>query len=1063
MNIIMELLIQEKGMEKMRNDVKRGIVRSAAAAIAAGLALTSGAYSAGAVSVETVKLKNNGEILQAPIAGGFTSSVRVTNDTDGEKSVQLITAVYDDLTGRLSGISTSEKTPLTAGDGATLEAPTNLETADGYTVKNYVWQSLGGTMTPYGAAQGGIIEASASTAVKGGVCVSWKEITEIKNASYKIRKNGAYTGAALAANAASYYDDEGTADDSYEVIAVDANGSIVASSASVIPELITVDVPSQPNIPDPEPVYSFDASQEITVTGSAESPAEWFSYSSADKQIGIMRDATTLDADTNKSSIGSDGCWTIHECAGRKALYTTNYQRPDKTQLQKGYIYADAGSSITKDDTALSLTVTYYDTNRSASFQLQYIDSSGAVKTIVMGQGASSGWITATYLISDAGFNAGFNTLGGADFRFYAAGYPINIAKISIAKTAAHYSDASFTAGDENIINGGGTESVKRSNDSSLQVVGFELTSDESGNLISAVNTDTGYLYVGDIDGKSAVGSGKLTRPDGNTRDGMIGVNLSPELFNQGDSEVVIEAVYNSKYAVPQLQYISGRTDSSFSVARASGVISDYDGDWKKVTHTLSNAHFNDIYKGKSSALIDGTAAFRYYTAGGARYYIHSVRVMTKPYYDNIAAPMYDYEKAYKAYLDSLTDKTPNAASLYPNGASVSFVNSAQVSDGLTIDDRYVTTDEAVDANILFTADGSAVQTTNYLGKNYTDSRKRLTYIYVNADKSYMNGIADNFAQFRLTYLDNFKNNITLQYVNTSGNVETLYYGGTASGKWKTVAFNVKNANLCASSLLNGFDFRIGVLTDEPSEENPNPVQIAIKEIRLCEESSWQQANDFSSEPRVYIAADSIAASYSDRSEIFNRYGWGEKLNLGVEIFNNAIPGASTKSFNSAFKAIAENIGKNDYVIMCFGHNDSMVNKPAAYTTVEEYKERLSAYIKQVQKRQAIPVILTSIPTLSSDGTVEYEGTAIQPYREAAMETGKQLGAVCFDIGAEFAAMLEKCGTAEEKAAYFVPDSETSTTFVHLSEQGASYIAELVEKALKNSDSVRVLKSYIPD
>ena len=91
MNIIMELSIQEKGMEKMRNDVKRGIVRSAAAVIVAGLALTSGVYSAGAVSVETVKLKNNGEILQAPIAGGFTSSVRVTNDTDGEKSVQLIT------------------------------------------------------------------------------------------------------------------------------------------------------------------------------------------------------------------------------------------------------------------------------------------------------------------------------------------------------------------------------------------------------------------------------------------------------------------------------------------------------------------------------------------------------------------------------------------------------------------------------------------------------------------------------------------------------------------------------------------------------------------------------------------------------------------------------------------------------------------------------------------------------------------------------------------------------------------------------------------------------------
>ena len=44
MNIIMELLIQEKGMEKMRNDVKRGILRSAAAVIAAGLALTSGVY-----------------------------------------------------------------------------------------------------------------------------------------------------------------------------------------------------------------------------------------------------------------------------------------------------------------------------------------------------------------------------------------------------------------------------------------------------------------------------------------------------------------------------------------------------------------------------------------------------------------------------------------------------------------------------------------------------------------------------------------------------------------------------------------------------------------------------------------------------------------------------------------------------------------------------------------------------------------------------------------------------------------------------------------------------------
>ena len=79
------------------------------------------------------------------------------------------------------------------------------------------------------------------------------------------------------------------------------------------------------------------------------------------------------------------------------------------------------------------------------------------------------------------------------------------------------------------------------------------------------------------------------------------------------------------------------------------------------------------------------------------------------------------------------------------------------------------------------------------------------------------------------------------------------------------------------------------------------------------------------------------------------------------------------------------------------------------------------------------------------------------------MEVASELNVPSFDLATAFGNVLDSCADNASKEAYYVPDNETSTRYVHLSEAGAQCIADLVTDALANNSMIRKLKNYIPN
>ena len=159
--------------------------------------------------------------------------------------------------------------------------------------------------------------------------------------------------------------------------------------------------------------------------------------------------------------------------------------------------------------------------------------------------------------------------------------------------------------------------------------------------------------------------------------------------------------------------------------------------------------------------------------------------------------------------------------------------------------------------------------------------------------------------------------------------------------------------------------------------------------------------------------------------------------------------------------SILESAGEGDYVLMQFGHNDSMLaSSDGRGVEVDQYKLNLKAFVTNVRKTHATPVILTSIPRYSVSGGVLLcgDGDGIQAYRDAAIEVAEEMDVAYIDTASK---MVEKTADydADKMSAMFV--DEGSDARVHLTESGAVFMAELIAEEIKNSAKINVLKDYM--
>ena len=213
----------------------------------------------------------------------------------------------------------------------------------------------------------------------------------------------------------------------------------------------------------------------------------------------------------------------------------------------------------------------------------------------------------------------------------------------------------------------------------------------------------------------------------------------------------------------------------------------------------------------------------------------------------------------------------------------------------------------------------------------------------------------------------------------------------------------------------------------------------------------------------VYLAGDSTMAQKADDKR--PETGWGEKLQQyfdekKVKIDNRAMNGRSTKSFidEKRWQAIVDNLKRNDYVFIEFGHNDEKKDKPEVYAAANtDYRNNLIRFVNDVRAKKAFPVLLTPVMRRKFDekgNFVDTHGEYPDAVRKVAAELkvpliDMHLGSekVLKDLGAENSRTLFLQLKPNENANY--PKGVEDNT--HFNPNGAEAMAKLAIAAIKES------------
>ena len=874
----------------------------------------------------------------------------------------------------------------------------------------------------------------------------------------------------------------------------------------------------------PQSTYSLNPSKLI-FEGTEATAASARTYSE-DKQIMLVGGNTLVKGatkDDNTAPNTFDRNWTITTAPdGSDALYTSSYKSGNTSK--NGMIYVLFGDKFASAPNKTKVKIEYFDIG-TGNISIKYIKGltsegkkdTGGTKNVALTN--TQTWKTVevdtyTVLIPNSTTAADF------DIRIQSNGNDVYVRSITAEPEFQGY--AEFVAGaqadriDNDYVSCHKDYPFVKALGETLQKL--ETSVGEYNHYLTTA-ADTGFVYE-NIGGKVAIKSDKFIRKYGSGTEqqlstGYLGFWI-PEGFAPEDDNVRIEVDYYDNGNQLKMQYVNGvNTDNSNWTTSSKAATVGGSNEWKTAVFTLSDAEFNNVLDETQTVTIDGIGTFGkrsslYKNAASIRFactgpvYINSVRVMEQDYYDkkveeynaaytawetNEAAKNESYQKeletyntAYAEWLGKTTDSTTNSDELYPNGVSMTFAENSYNANGMTLKDNVTGQDARSDSTFSYvTIDGkNCVSTLSYLGANGHDgdesnaARWVVTYLYLGVADDYIKGYADGCVDIEITYWDDSTDTVVLQYKNNKNELKTAVSEGTATNNWKTINFRLDDAYFNNNfNETYGTDFRLRMDTDKA-----NPNQLKVCDIKVKNLSHRKLEEVKTGKPSVFVLGDSIATDYTtyasrpvcdiDTDNLGNeRYGWGEKLPFNTEILNYAFPGATTASAEKRFVDVYNEIKKNDYVLISFGHNDSMTDD--RHVDIDIYKANLNAVIEYVQRCGATAVVITSIPTLSGkNGSVEKEDTLIEPYREAALAVANAKGALTIDLGAKFKDVLDK---TNDKEAYFSADKIQQangeyieqTKRVHLSELGAQTAAEIIADALKSSNAVRTLKKYIND
>lgn len=213
---------------------------------------------------------------------------------------------------------------------------------------------------------------------------------------------------------------------------------------------------------------------------------------------------------------------------------------------------------------------------------------------------------------------------------------------------------------------------------------------------------------------------------------------------------------------------------------------------------------------------------------------------------------------------------------------------------------------------------------------------------------------------------------------------------------------------------------------------------------------------------KLLVIGDSTASEYAENRA--PRKGWGQMLQecidpARVEVIDGAKSGRSSKSYYEEgwWNEYFEKLGKGDYVLIQFGHNDQKPDEERHTDPETTYKEWLTKYVTEARAKGVTPILMTSIHRNKWKGSEIADSHGNYP--PAVRELAKELGVPLIDMHAETEKLFQKLGPEKTKEIFLIlepgehpnyPDGVTDNT--HLREYGARTLARMVAAALKKTD-----------
>ncbi|MGP9801861.1 rhamnogalacturonan acetylesterase [Rheinheimera sp. NSM] len=211
---------------------------------------------------------------------------------------------------------------------------------------------------------------------------------------------------------------------------------------------------------------------------------------------------------------------------------------------------------------------------------------------------------------------------------------------------------------------------------------------------------------------------------------------------------------------------------------------------------------------------------------------------------------------------------------------------------------------------------------------------------------------------------------------------------------------------------------------------------------------------------KLHLVGDS---TMSDKPNLaYPERGWGQLLPQfllpQLTVVNHAANGRSTRRFlnEGRWQLLLSELGRGDYVLIQFGHNDSKQSDPARYAAFDsDYQTFLQQFIADVRQRGATPMLASSIcrRNFAEDGSLKRD---LADYANAAAQVAKAAEVSFFDLQQHSCGLWQQLGK-DASQPYFIqvpaglyqkfPDGKVDNT--HLTLQGASKIAQFFVQELK--------------